>query len=158
MRADHPLYPGAPTGTPSLETDMLPMPPNTRPPKSESATGFRLIENLQDPELPPMLSPTRYITLLDMDVETLARNVGVSVSAITNTPGAASIQSHLKDNLRVIKAAYDVSGADLVKSLRWFRAEQLPAFGQRTAEQAVSAGQVDDVIRLIDSLHGGAAG
>lgn len=116
------------------------------------------IEDLQDPELAPMLSPARYISLLEMDVETLARNARVSVSAITTTPGAAAIQSHLRDNLRVIKAAYDTSGGDLAKSLRWFRAESLPAFGQRTAEQAVSAGRTDDVIRLIDSLHGGAAG
>lgn len=116
------------------------------------------IEDLQDPELAPMLSPARYMSLLEIDVETLARNAGVSVIAITTTPGAAAIQSHLRDNLRVIKAAYDTSGGDLAKSLRWFRAESLPAFGQRTAEQAVSAGRTDDVIRLIDSLRGGAAG
>lgn len=116
------------------------------------------IEDLQDPELAPMLSPARYISLLGMDVETLARNARVSVSAITKTPGAASVQSHLRENLRVLKAAYDISGGDLEKSLRWFRAEPLPAFGQRTAEQAVSVGQADGVIRLIDSLNGGAAG
>lgn len=118
----------------------------------------KFIEDLQYPELAPMLSPARYIRLLEMDVETLARNAHVSVSAITKTPGAASVQSHLRDNLRVIKAAHDISGGDLEKSLRWFRAEPLPAFGQRTAEQAVSVGQADDVIRLIDSLHGGATG
>lgn len=105
-----------------------------------------------------MLSPARYISLLGMDVETLARNARVSMSAITKTPGAASVQSHLRENLRVLKAAYDISGGDLEKSLRWFRVEPLPAFGQRTAEQAVSAGQADGVIRLIDSLNGGAAG
>lgn len=123
-----------------------------------SLTPPKFIEDLQDPELAPMLSPARYISLLGMEVETLARNARVSVSAINNTPGAAAIQNHLRDNLRVIKAAYDISGGDLEKSLRWFREEPLPAFGQRTAEQAVSAGQVDGVIRLIDSLHAGAAG
>lgn len=116
------------------------------------------IEGMQDPDLAPMLSPARYISLLEMDVETLARNAGVSVSAITETPGAATIQNHLRDNLRVIKAAYDTSGGDLAKSLRWFRTASLPAFGQLTAEQAVTADRADDVIRLIDSLRGGAAG
>lgn len=116
------------------------------------------IEDLQDPALAPMLSPVRYITLLGIDVQTLARNARVSVSAITETPGAAAIQNHLRENLRVIKAAYDTSGGDLAKSLRWFRTESLPAFGQWTAEQAVSAGRADDVIRLISSLDGGAAG
>lgn len=123
-----------------------------------SLTPPNFIEDLQDPELAPMLSPARYISLLGMEVETLARNARVSVSAINKTPGAAAIQNHLRDNLCVIKAAYDISGGDLEKSLRWFREEPLPAFGQRTAEQAVSAGQVDEVIRLIDSLHAGAAG
>lgn len=105
-----------------------------------------------------MLSPARYLHLLEMDVETLARNAKVPVTAITETPGAAAIQNHLRESLRVIKAAYDTSGGDLAKSLRWFRTESLPAFGQRTAEQAVSVGRADDVIRLIGSLHGGAAG
>lgn len=113
---------------------------------------------MQDPELDPMLSPARYISLLDIDAETLARNAGVSVREITDNPSAAIIQSHLRDNLRVIKAAYEASGGDRAKSLSWFRSALLPAFGQRTAEQVVSTGQVDDVIRLINSLHGGAAG
>lgn len=132
-----------------------------RRPSPEIAMPLTLpnfIEDLQDPELAPLLSPARYISLLEMDVETLARNAKVPVSAVTKTPGAAAIPSHLRDTLRVIKAAYDTSGGDLAKSLRWFRAESLPAFGQQTAEQAVSAGRTDDVIRLIDSLRGGAAG
>ncbi|MFC6282868.1 MULTISPECIES: DUF2384 domain-containing protein [Polaromonas] len=116
------------------------------------------VADLQGPELAPMLSPVRYIDLLGMDIETLARNARVTVAAIAETPGAASIQMHLRENLRVIKAAHDVSGNDLLKTLRWFRAEPLPAFGRMTAEQAVAADRTDDVIRLILSLHGGAAG
>lgn len=34
----------------------------------------------------------------------------------------------------------------------------LPAFGQWTPEQVVFFGRADDVIRLIDTLHAGAAG
>lgn len=105
-----------------------------------------------------MLSPTRYISMLGIDAKTLARNARVPVSTVTKTPDAANIQRYLRNNLRVIKAAYDVSGGDLAKSLHWFRTEPLPMFGQRTAEQMVSAGQVDDVIRLIDSYRAGAAG
>ncbi|MCY1164338.1 hypothetical protein D9M73_42150 [compost metagenome] len=118
----------------------------------------RFIEDLQEVGLAPMLSPTRYISLLGIDAKTLARDARVTVSALNKTPGAASIQRHLRNNLRVIKAAYDVSGGDLAKSLHWFQTEPLPMFGQRTAEQMVSAGQVDDVIRLIDFYRAGAAG
>lgn len=77
---------------------------------------------------------------------------------MTCDPAAASIQACLWENLRVIKAAYDVSGGDLQKTLRWFQTEQLQPFGQKTAEQLVAVGQGDDVIRLIDSLQAGAAG
>ncbi len=119
---------------------------------------MQFVKDLQDPELAPMLSPVNYASLLGVDVQTLARNARVSVGAVIQTPGAGNVQTHLRDNLRVIKAAYDVSGGDLKKALYWFRAEPLSAFSQRTAEQVVSAGQADDVIRLIDSLHAGAAG
>lgn len=121
-----------------------------------SWTKFAL--DLLEPEFAPMLSPTHYIRLLGMDAESLARNARVSVSAITLTPGAARIQSHLRENLRVIRAAYDVSGGDLSKALDWFRTEPLPSFSQKTAEQAVAAGRTDDVIRLISSFYAGAAG
>lgn len=113
---------------------------------------------LLEPKFAPMLSPARYIRLLGIDAETLAHNARVSVNAITKTPGAANIQSHLRENLRVIRAAYDVADGDLSKTLQWFRTVQLPPFSQKTAEQAVAAGKADDVIRLISSLESGAAG
>jgi hypothetical protein len=132
------------------------------PPLSDEAglngSWAKFAVDLLEPEFAPMLSPTRYIRLLGMDAESLARNARVSVSAVTMTPGTARIQSHLRENLRVIRAAYDVSGDDLPKALDWFRTEQLSPFGQKTAEQAVAAGRADDVIRLIGSLHAGAAG
>ncbi|WP_431099005.1 DUF2384 domain-containing protein [Polaromonas aquatica] len=124
----------------------------------DSQHDAKFIEALQEVGLAPMLSPTRYISMLGIDAKTLARNARVPVSTVTKTPDAANIQRYLRNNLRVIKAAYDVSGGDLAKSLHWFRTEPLPMFGQRTAEQMVSAGQVDDVIRLIDSYRAGAAG
>lgn len=102
-----------------------------------SSSWAKFALDLLEPEFAPMLSPTRYIRLLGMDAESLARNARVSVSAITKTPGVASIQSHLRENLRVIKAAYDVSGGDLPKALDWFRTEQLPSFSQKTAEQGI---------------------
>lgn len=118
----------------------------------------RFAADLLEPEFVPMLSPARYMTLLNIDAETLARNARVSVSAIIEIPGSANIQRHLRNNLRVLKAAYEVSGDDLPKALHWVRTEQLSALGHKTAEQAVAAGKADDVIRLIGSLHAGASG
>jgi hypothetical protein len=124
----------------------------------DSQHDTKFIEDLQEAGVAPMLSPTRYIRLLGIDAKTLARNARVPVSAVTKTPDTASIQRYLRNNLRVIKAAYDVSGGDLAKSLEWFRTASLPMFGHRTPEQMVSAGRADDVIRLIDSYRAGAAG
>lgn len=157
---DYPTHSGVPSdfALGHMSSHRPPITSNAQTVRNEAATEISFIAALQDPVLAPMLSPLRYISLLGMDVETLARNAGVSVGALTHTPGSAAIQSHLRNNLRVIKAAYDASGGDLAKSLRWFRAEPLQAFGQKTAEQAVSNGQADDVVRLIDSLYAGAAG
>lgn len=124
----------------------------------DSRHDAKFIEDLQEAGLAPMLSPNRYMSLLGIDAKTLARNAGVPVSAVTKAPDAANIQRYLRNTLRVIKAAYDVSDGDLAKSVHWFRTASLPMFGQRTAEQMVSAGQTDDVIRLIDSYRAGAAG
>lgn len=124
---------------------------------SMGSTWAKFAVDLLEPELAPMLSPARYMRLLSMDAETLAQNAQVSVSAITNTPDTANIQEHLRDNLRVLKAAYDAAGGDLAKTLHWFRGEPLPAFRGATAEQTVVAGRTDDVIRFIDSLYAGAA-
>jgi len=40
----------------------------------------------------------------------------------------------------------------------WYRNEPLPVFGYKTAEQLVSDGRADDVIRYVVSLEAGAAG
>jgi hypothetical protein len=157
---DDPTHLGVPSDSAlgHMPSHRPPIPSNTQAARNDAAKEISFIDALQDPVLAPMISPLRYISLLGMDVETLARNAGVSVGALTHTPSSAAIQSHLRNNLRVIKAAYDASGGDLAKSLRWFRAEPLQAFGQNTAEQAVSNGQADEVVRLIDSLYAGAAG
>ena len=132
------------------------------PPSSADAlpgkSWIDFVADLHDPEAAPILSPVRYIDSLGMDIETLARNTRVTVAAIAQTPDDANIQMHIRENLRVIKAAYDVSGNDLLRTLIWFRTEPLQVFSQTTAEQAVAAGRADDVVRLIHSLHAGAAG
>jgi hypothetical protein len=57
----------------------------------------------------------------------------------------------------VIRAACDLSG-DFGKSVFWYRNEPLPPFGYKTAEQLVSEGRTDDVLRYVESLEAGAAG
>ena len=68
------------------------------------------------------------------------------------------MQDYLRKNLRVLSAAFDVSGQDAAKALQRFRNEPLAPFGYKTAEQLVSDSRGDDVLRLIDSYAAGAAG
>jgi hypothetical protein len=59
--------------------------------------------------------------------------------------------------LRVIRAATDLSG-DVDRALFWYRNEPLQPFGYKTAEQLVSDGHTEDLLRYIGSLEAGAAG
>jgi hypothetical protein len=59
--------------------------------------------------------------------------------------------------LRVIRAATDLSG-DVNRALFWYRNEPLQSFGYKTAEQLVSDGRTEDLLRYIESLEAGAAG
>ena len=67
------------------------------------------------------------------------------------------MQRFLREALRAIRAAADQSG-DLDRALFWYRNEPLPPFGYKTAEQLVSDGRTDDLLRYIASLETGAAG
>ncbi len=71
--------------------------------------------------------------------------------------GAESVQRFLREALRVIRAATDLSG-DVSKALFWYRNEPLPLFDYKTAEQLVSEDRTDDVLRYMTSLEVGAAG
>lgn len=120
-------------------------------------TEFSFAEEFKEPGQEPVLSPTRYITLMKLDVATFAMHAHVHRNTVTRAPQAASVQSYLRQSIRVLTAAYRLSG-DPSTAMNWFRNEPLAPFDFRTAEQLVNEGRADDVVRLIDSYQGGAAG
>ena len=67
------------------------------------------------------------------------------------------IQRFLREAIRVIRAATDISG-DVSRATFWYRNEPLAAFGYQTAETLVSEGRTEDVLRYVMSLEAGAAG
>ncbi len=73
------------------------------------------------------------------------------------TPSSVTSESGSRDAQRVIRAATDLSGEAYGASF-WFRNETLPAFGLKTAEQLVSEGRAEDVLRYLASLEAGTAG
>lgn len=116
------------------------------------------MDSLRDQELgAAALSPRRFSELLSMDLQTLAAQAHVHRNTISRAPAAESVQRFLREAVRVIRAAVDLSG-DVNRALFWYRNEPLQPFGYKTAEQLVSEGRTDDLLRYIESLEAGAAG
>ena len=116
------------------------------------------MDSLRDQELgAAALSPRRFSELLSMDLQTLAAQAHVHRNTISRAPAAESVQRFLREAVRVIRAAVDLSG-DVNRALFWYRNEPLQPFGYKTAEQLVSEGRADDLLRYIESLEAGAAG
>ena len=107
-----------------------------------------------DQRIPP---PKRFSQALHIDLQTLAEQAHVHRNTISRAPGSRDVQDFLREALRIIKAATDLTG-DLHRALFWYRTEPLSVFGYKTAERLVSEGRTDDVLRYVTSLEAGAAG
>lgn len=116
------------------------------------------VEYLRDPDTPgPMLSPKNFSLALQIDLQTLADQAHVHRNTISRAPASQGVQRFLRDALKVIKASSDISG-DVRRALFWYRNEPLSAFDYKTAEQLVSEGRTDDLLRYITSIEAGASG
>ncbi len=118
--------------------------------------GF--LEFLRDQEIgAAALSPRRFSEVFSMDIQTLATQAHVHRNTISRAPASEGVQRFLREALRVIRAAADLSG-DVNRALFWYRNEPLQSFGYKTAEQLVSDGRIEDLLRYMESLEAGAAG
>lgn len=116
------------------------------------------LSSLRDPALgAPVVSPHRFSEALHVDLQTLALQAHVHRNTLRRAPGSESVQRYLREALRVIRAAVDLAG-EVDQALFWYRNEPLQPFGYRTAEQLVSDGRTDDLLRYVESLAAGAAG
>ena len=121
-------------------------------------TFQHFVDFLRETDTPaPVLSPQRFSQALHIDLQMLAEQAHVHRNTITRAPGSRGVQEFLREALRIIKAATDLSG-DLNKALFWYRNEPLSVFGYKTAERLVSEGRTDDLLRYIASIEAGAAG
>lgn len=121
-------------------------------------TYQQFVEFLKDPDVPaPVLSPKRFSQALHIDLRTLAEQAHVHRNTISRAPNSRGVQDFLREALRVIKAATDLTG-DIDKALFWYRTEPLSVFEYKTPERLVSEGQTDDLVRYVASLEAGAAG
>lgn len=124
----------------------------------EAASFQGFVEFLREPTAGfSVLSPKKFGEVLNIDIQTLANQAHVHRNTISRAPASESVQSFLRQALRVIRAAMDVSG-DIGQAVFWYRNEPLPPFGYKTAEQLVTEGRTEDLLRYVESIDAGAAG
>lgn len=100
------------------------------------------------------LSPNRFSEVLSIDLQTLAAQAHVHRNTLSRAPASESVQRFLREALRVLRAATDLSG-DVDRAIFWYRNEPLPIFGYKTAEHLVTDGRTEDLLRYIESLEAG---
>jgi hypothetical protein len=106
---------------------------------------------------PSTLSPKRFSEALSMDIQTLAGQAHVHRNTISRAPESESVQGFLREVLRVLRAATDISG-NIDHAIFWYRNDPLRVFRYKTAEQLVAEGRTEDVLRYVESLEAGAVG
>lgn len=121
----------------------------------EPSKKFALVEDLREGD---HLSPSRFIELMQLDLATFAAHARVHRNTVTRSPASPLVQAHIRDNLRVLRAAFDLSAGDLQKAIVWFKNEPLPEFGYHTPQALVVQGRGDDLLELIESYSAGALG
>ncbi|RYE77217.1 MAG: DUF2384 domain-containing protein [Oxalobacteraceae bacterium] len=78
-------------------------------------------------------------------------------NSISRAPDAESIQRYLRESVRAMRAAVDVTGS-VEKATFWFKNNPLPTFDYKTPQELVSADRTEALIRYIQSLQAGFAG
>ena len=114
--------------------------------------------SLSDPDIPaPALSPKNFSMALQIDMKALAEQAHVHRNTLRLAPTTSSVQRHLRESVKVIKAAYALTG-DMSKALIWYRNDAIEPFGYKTAEELVSAGRTESLLAYVASLQEGVAG
>lgn len=106
---------------------------------------------------PASISPKRFGQVLSMDMRTLAAKARVHRNTLSRTPDSESVQCYLRESVRVMRAAVDIVGS-VEKAIFWFKNNPLPTFDYKTAQDLVSEGRTDPLIRYIQSLQAGFTG
>ncbi|QDQ84775.1 DUF2384 domain-containing protein [Paraburkholderia megapolitana] len=122
------------------------------------ATFDQFMESLRDPtSAVPIISARRFADALHINMQVFAQQARVHCDVVRCSPESASVQSFLREALRVIRAAVDVRG-DVSATLFWYRNQPLVVFDYKTAERLVSEGRADDLLRYVLSLEAGMLG
>ena len=105
----------------------------------------------------PSISPKRYGLVFRVDMQTLAAQAHVHRNTVRLAPDTDAIQSHLRESIRVMRAAADISGS-IEKALYWYKNHPLPIFDYKTPQDLVSEKRTDALVKYIQSLRAGYIG
>lgn len=113
---------------------------------------------LRDDEVgPTSISPKRFGQVLKVDLQTLAAQAHVHRNTVRRAPDSESIQKYLREALRVVRAAVDIAG-DVEDAIYWYKNHPIATFDYKTAQDVVSEGKTEQLIRYIQSLQSGFSG
>jgi uncharacterized protein (DUF2384 family) len=117
-----------------------------------------LMRYLHDADASPVsISPRRYSSVLRLELQDLAAQAHVHRSTISRTPNSETIQRFLREALRVLRAATDISG-DVERAIFWFKNEPLRELDYKTAQTLVSEGRADAAIQYLQMAEAGLLG
>lgn len=108
-------------------------------------------------EASPSISPRQFGLVLRVDMQTLAGLAHVHRNTISRAPDTETVQAHLRESVRVLRAAADVSGS-IEKAVYWFKNHPLPAFDYKTPQHLVSEKRTESLIKYLQSLQAGYTG
>ena len=113
------------------------------------------VASLQEPKT-PYISPKRVAQALGVQLSRLAEIAGVHRNTLAN-PASERLQDRLRDMVRVIMAASELSG-DLEQAIYWFRNEPIVTLKRQSAAELVAAGHANAVMAHLSELVDGANG
>lgn len=108
-------------------------------------------------EASPSISPKRFGLVFRVDMQTLAAQAHVHRNTLRLAPDTETLQAHLRESLRVMRAAADVSGS-IEKAIFWFKNHPLPVFDYKTPQDLVSEKRTEALIKYLQSLRAGYTG
>ena len=101
------------------------------------------------------LSPGRIGDALKMSVSDLSRITRLHRNTLTRHPASPVVQARMGEVARIIAAAAELIGDDQRAAI-WFRHQPLAGFAGQTAEELVTAGRADVVLKHLEMLADGA--
>lgn len=100
------------------------------------------------------VSPERICGALHMSVSDLSRVTRLHRNTLTRSPQSPVVQARVGEMARILAAATELTGDDRRAAL-WFRHQPLSGFDGQTAEELVTGGHGDAVLKHLEQLADG---